>query len=159
MSYALKGPDNWFQLSEDERHRRTRWDDDLCVIDESQYYVRGCLETPVLGTTETLIFGVWISVSEASFRRILDLWDVPDVADEPPRFAWLCNWLRGYPEPIGIKCHVHIRLGNLRPAIELEPTDYPLAVEQRHGVTLDRVKEIAALSGHPPDANGAAASP
>jgi hypothetical protein len=36
----------------------------------------------------------------------------------------------------------------LRDDIVLEPTDYLLAVEQRQGITLDRVKEIAAMSGH-----------
>jgi Uncharacterized protein conserved in bacteria (DUF2199) len=60
----------------------------------------------------------------------------------------LSNWIKGYPEPVAIKCNLHIRAGNLRPRIELEPTDYPLAIEQRNGITLDRVKEIAAASGH-----------
>ena len=31
---------------------------------------------------------------------------------------------------------------------ELEPTTYPLAIEQRQGISLERVKEIAARSGH-----------
>jgi hypothetical protein len=30
-----------------------------------------------------------------------------------------------------------------RPLVELEPTDHPLAVEQRTGITLGRVQEIA----------------
>ncbi|MFF0296871.1 hypothetical protein ACFYS8_16970 [Kitasatospora sp. NPDC004615] len=30
-----------------------------------------------------------------------------------------------------------------RPLIELEPTDHPLTVEQRAGITRDRVREIA----------------
>ena len=44
----------------------------------------------------------------------------------------------------------HLRSGDLRPLIELEPTDYPLAVEQRNGITLDRIKQIAAAGGHGP---------
>jgi hypothetical protein len=31
----------------------------------------------------------------------------------------------------------------------LEPTDHPLAVEQRTGITLDRVREIATAVMHP----------
>jgi len=31
---------------------------------------------------------------------------------------------------------------------ELEPTDHPLAVEQRHGITLDRLLDVCALNGH-----------
>jgi len=30
----------------------------------------------------------------------------------------------------------------------LEPTDHPLAVEQRDGITLERIKQIAAFAGH-----------
>ncbi len=30
----------------------------------------------------------------------------------------------------------------MAPYVELEPTDHPLAIEQRNGITLDRVKEI-----------------
>ena len=32
--------------------------------------------------------------------------------------------------------------------VVLQPTEYPLAVEQHHGITLDRVKQIAAGAGH-----------
>jgi hypothetical protein len=36
-----------------------------------------------------------------------------------------------------------------RPHIELEPTDHPLAVEQRRGITVARVIEIAeAMEAH-----------
>ncbi|WP_204348389.1 DUF2199 domain-containing protein, partial [Klebsiella pneumoniae] len=58
--------------------------------------------------------------------------------------------IQGYPEPHDVRCHVVLRSGSLRPLIELEPTDYPLAVEQQRGMTLDRVKDIAADMLHPP---------
>jgi hypothetical protein len=31
------------------------------------------------------------------------------------------------------------------PSFELDSPDHPLAIEQRNGITLDRVKEIASL--------------
>jgi hypothetical protein len=148
MDYATMAPANWFGLPEAERATRAKLDSDLCVIDGKEFYVRGCVEVPVLDRTEIFVLGVWVSVSEESFRYVLDHWDTPIADDEPPRFGWLCNWLMGYPEPKEIRCNLHLRSGNLRPRIVLEPTDYPLAVEQRQGITLDRVKEIAAMSGH-----------
>jgi hypothetical protein len=148
MDYAIEGPSNWFAVPEAERATRVRKDSDLCVIDAREFYVRGCIEVPVQGCAETFVLGVWVSVSEASFGYIVDKWTAEFSADEPPRFGWLCNWIRGYPEPDEIACHVHLRSGNLRPRIELEPTDYPLAVEQRQGITLDRVKQIFAEFDH-----------
>ena len=35
-----------------------------------------------------------------------------------------------------------------RPLITLEPTDHPLAVEQREGITMARVQEIAEAAFH-----------
>lgn len=148
MSYALEGPSNWYAIPEAERATRVKIDSDLCVIDGQEFYVRGCIEVPVHGCPETFVWGVWVSVSEASFRYILDRWTAEIPADEPPRFGWLCNRIDGYPEPDEIRCHVHLRSGNLRPLIELEPTDYLLAVEQHHGIALERVQEIAAAGGH-----------
>ena len=44
---------------------------------------------------------------------------------------------------------VHLRDDGVRPYIELEPTDHPLAVEQRsNGITVDRVAEILAYYEH-----------
>jgi hypothetical protein len=149
MNYAVEAPRNWFAIPEDERAARAKLSDDLCMIDGVEHYVRGCVEIPVLDCSEPFVWGVWVSISEESLRRILDLWDAPVVENEPPRFGWLCTWLDPYPEPHEIRCHVYIRPGTLRPRIVLEPTDYPLAVEQNTGITLARVKQFAAgTAGH-----------
>ena len=39
----------------------------------------------------------------------------------------------------------------MRPFIELEPTDHPLAVEQREGIPARRVAEFYALVVHEPE--------
>ena len=147
MAYGITAPRNWFGLPEAERHSRARLTEDTCTIDDTEHYIRGCLEIPVSDSAEDLVLGVWVSVSEESLQYILDRWtaDIPE--DEPPRFGWLSTWLGGYPEPHEIRCHVFLRSGTLRPRIVLQPTDYPLAVEQHHGITLDRVKQFA-VAGH-----------
>jgi hypothetical protein len=147
MDYAVRAPRNWFGIPEHERASRSKLSDDICTIDDSEYYVRGCIEIPVADCSELFIWGVWVSVSEASLQRILELWDATNVESEPPKFAWLCTWIAGYPEPVNIKCEVFVRPGTLRPRIVLEPTAYPLAIEQRCGIIIERVKEIAAFAG------------
>ena len=52
------------------------------------------------------------------------------------------------PPTLNLKTHVHTRPVGVRPLIELEPTDHPLAVEQREGITTQRVEEIAAQLLH-----------
>jgi hypothetical protein len=149
MDYAFAAPRNWFGLTEAERATRAKLPADICTIDGKQRYVRGCLEIPVSGSSENLIWGLWVSVSEDSLRYILSKWSAQIGEDEPLRFGWLGTWIDGYPEPHEIRCHVFIRSGNLRPRIVLEPTDYPLAIEQHQVITIERVKQIAAGVGHP----------
>jgi hypothetical protein len=57
-------------------------------------------------------------------------------------------WL--YPDTLNLKTMVHLRDGGIRPFVELEPTEHPLAVEQRTGITHDRVAEIYEKMLHPP---------
>jgi len=56
---------------------------------------------------------------------------------------WLCNNISLYPTTLNLKTHLHLRGGNKRPSIELEPTDHPLAIDQRQGISIKRVEEIA----------------
>ena len=148
MHYAFAAPRNWFGLTEAERTTRAFLNDDVCTIDWNEHYVRGCLEIPVSDSSENLVWGVWVSVSEDSVRYILSKWNAQIAEDEPPRFGWLSTWINGYPEPHDIRCHVYLQSGNLRPRIVLQQTDYPLAIEQHQGITLERVKQIATGAGH-----------
>ena len=60
-----------------------------------------------------------------------------------PFFGWLCTRIDYYPEEtLFLKTMAHFRKGNLRPAILVEPTDHPLAVDQRNGITLDKAWDI-----------------
>lgn len=43
---------------------------------------------------------------------------------------------------------MHTQPVGLRPLVELQPTDHPLAVEQLEGMTVARVQEIAELLLH-----------
>ncbi|KIL78948.1 hypothetical protein SD77_3749 [Bacillus badius] len=58
-------------------------------------------------------------------------------------FGWLSTVLSCYPETINLKTRVHTRPVGFSPSIELEPTEHPLAVEQREGITVERIKQIA----------------
>jgi hypothetical protein len=43
---------------------------------------------------------------------------------------------------------LHLRDDGMRPYIELEPTDHPLAVEQREGISPERVAELYEIVVH-----------
>lgn len=148
MHYRAEAPESWFLIPEAERERRCLLSSDQCVVDNDHYFIIGNLELPVAGTDEPFSWDVWVSLSQRNFERASDLWEQPGREAEPPYFGWLCTSLPGYPSTLLLKTHVHTREVGRKPRIELEPTDHPLAIEQREGITLSRVQEIAELILH-----------
>lgn len=60
-----------------------------------------------------------------------------------PFFGWVSTELAPlYPSTLSLKTMVHCRDDGLRPLIELEATDHPLALEQHQGVPISRVAQI-----------------
>ena len=106
------------------------------------------MEVPVAEVQERFSWDVWVSLSQKNFARACELWQKPGREREPPYFGWLNTALPCYPNTLNLKTMVHTREVGRRPWIELEPTDHPLAVEQREGITLARVQEIAELLLH-----------
>ncbi len=145
MCYGVPAPDYWEILPAEEREQRGEMNTDLCIIDHTDFFVRGHLEIPVQDSEEVFIYAVWVSLSEKNFARTLELWEKPEREKEPPYFGWLSTSLPGYPETLNLKTMVHTRAVGVVPFIELEPTDHPLAIEQRQGISRDRIQEIAAI--------------
>ena len=127
-----------------ERNDRCVLTSDTCVVDEKDFFVRGCLEIPVHGATEPFEWGVWVSLSKASYDLFFRSFNESKRSRIGPFFGWLSAEIPLYPSTENLKTHVHLRDNGVRPYIELEPTDHPLAVEQRNGITVDRVAEIYA---------------
>ncbi|MEU0797135.1 DUF2199 domain-containing protein [Amycolatopsis sp. NPDC005961] len=120
-----------------------------CVIGGEHFFLRGRLVLPVLDAEDDFEWGVWVSVSKDNFLRAQEVWDNPDREAEPPYFGWFATELPGYESTLNLKTHLHTGPVGERPAVELEPTDHPLAVEQRTGITLVRVQAIAEMLRHP----------
>jgi hypothetical protein len=144
FAFALDVPDPWLAVPEGERRLRATLTSDRCIIDRTEFCIRGRLEIPVIGRTDFFIWGIWVSVSKDGYDRVAELWNTEIREHETPIPGALCSDLPIYPRTTGLPCHLHLRNAGRRPSIKLEPADHPLAVEQRDGITLDRVKEIAA---------------
>ena len=82
-----------------------------------QVFLRARLHrNPVHGADEPFVWGVWVSLSEASFSQYLDSYDEPRRAHLGPFFGWLSASFKVYPETEGsLKTHVHLRDGGVRP--------------------------------------------
>ncbi|GAA4904356.1 DUF2199 domain-containing protein [Stackebrandtia albiflava] len=148
MSYAATAPAVW--RDEFEHDPDSVLGPDQCVVMAELFFVKGLVEIPVVGTDEVFSWVVWVSLSRDNFARAVHRWEDPGRESEPPYFGWLSTELTVYPHStLDLKTLVHTRPVGERPFVELEPTDHPLAVEQRTGITVERVRRIAELVMHP----------
>ena len=137
-SVGFGAPFHWMQ--EYENDPRSRLSKDLCMIEERDYFIRCILEVPIHGVEEPFLWGVWVSQSEANFRRYVDTY--PD-SPEIETFGYLSNRISGYPDTVGLHTKVHWRPGKDRPWVELESGDHPLFRDWSTGLTWERAIELA----------------
>lgn len=142
MNYSAEAPAVWDPAFADADD--CLLSSDQCVVHAQHYFVKGMIEIPIIDSDEVFSWGVWVSLSRENFSRSADLWDTLGRETEKPYFGWMTTDLPVYsPTTLNLKTHVHTRPVGERPYVELEPTEHPLAVEQRTGITMDRVREIA----------------
>lgn len=145
---GARAPLYYYSIPKEEREERCALGSDDCVIDQEHFFVRGCLEIPVHGESELFSWGVWVSLSRVDFEQWIRVFDVPSRSHVGPFLGWLSAALPTYPSTENLKTRVHLRDNGIRPYIELEPTDHPLAIEQRNGISVARVAELYAKCVH-----------
>jgi hypothetical protein len=121
---------------------RTFLNENYCSIEDRDFFVRGIIQLPIVGSAEALRWGVWGSLSRDNFDRLLRMEDGPKEVELPAMFSWLSNRIPEYPDTLNLKMYAHVQKQHSRPHFELEPTDHPLSQEYHHGITAERVKEI-----------------
>ena len=153
LDFSYDSPSYWSEEYEESTSRnelsiapsqrpKTFLGEDYCAIEDRDFFVRGLINLPIIGTAETFRWGVWGSVSRENFELLLKMFDDPKRVDLPPMFSWLCNHIDGYPNTLSLKMYAHVREVGWRPNFELEPTDHPLSQEYHKGITAERVREL-----------------
>ncbi|GFO57575.1 hypothetical protein GMSM_45820 [Geomonas sp. Red276] len=147
-SYGSDRPTPYWDVPDDKLDKDVFLTQDSCVIADRFFFVRGCIELPVVGTGEFFEWGVWVSLKEENFFIWQDCYESVQRSNIGPFFGWLCSRLPGYPETLYMKTMVHLRDNGIRPLIVPDKTDHPLSIEQRNGITMERVQEIINLMEH-----------
>jgi hypothetical protein len=147
-SFGFRGPDPYLEQPKEVQDAGLLTDD-LCEYEDEDgkhFFVRGCLEVPIHGISDPFVWGVWASLSYASYRRYVETYDNPDVTDR--FFGWLCNYLPYYPKTYALKTNVHPRSGGIRPYVVPEKSDHPLSIDFYEGISVARAQEIAEAAFH-----------
>src|SRR4051794_9243756 len=123
LSFGTDAPAQWDLLSDEERGR-SELGSEQCVVDSDEgrhFFVRAWLQLPIRDTDHQFSWGVWVSLSEASFLAMMEHWEDPGRAAGRPYFGWLSTKIPGYADTMFLKTMVHQRPVGLRPLVVLEP--------------------------------------
>lgn len=141
-AYHADRPAQYWDVPEDKRESDVFLTTDSCVIADRFFFVHACIEIPIIDSNEAFTWGVWVSLKDENFFLWQDCYETPKRSHIGPFFGWLSTQLPVYPSTLLLKTMVHLRDDGIRPYVELDDTDHPLAREQREGITMDRVMEI-----------------
>lgn len=154
-SFAFQAPDPYTGLTPEEKQGMAQLDPDFCTIayqDHTDYFVRAVLEVPIHGVEDPFLWGIWVSLSEKSFRRYRDTCDAPVEGDG--FFGWVCNRIGLYPWDRSRASDVFVQPAGLRPKVILHRGDDgdaggdPLVIDQANGISIARAQELAERAMH-----------
>lgn len=145
----------WFysQLSEQDKSDIAKLDSDFCQIrwdEQTDRFIRTTLVIPVNNLELGLEYGLWVSLSEASFANYLDNYERTD--HETGYFGWISNKLLGYEDTLNVPTDVNTQLGNTRPLLNLHRHhEHPLVSDFINGITKEeaerRIHEMLKKAG------------
>ena len=147
-SFAADFPDMYAGLSESDRGSRCLIGSDQCIIDEQWFFIRGCLEIPIVDSDDVFLWGLWASVKEEVFNEISAAWEEERRERRLAPFKGrLANSLSVYPETLNLKLRIIIQPVGTRSLFILEE-EHPLATAQQRGMSRSDVAELSAKLLH-----------
>jgi hypothetical protein len=99
LSFAADYPDNYANLTPDQRDIRTTIGSDQCVIDQEQFYIRGYLEIPIQDSDQVFLWGLWALIWERDYDEIEESWEEQGRERRGPFKGRLGNALHEYDVP------------------------------------------------------------
>jgi hypothetical protein len=136
LSFAADSPDMYANMNREERDARCVRGSDQYIIDQQWFFIRGCLEIPIIGSDDVFLWGLWVSVREEVFDEIADCWESEGRENSRGHFKGrLANSLAEYPETLNLKLKILLQPVGTRPLFVVEEPTHQLAIEQTHSIS------------------------
>jgi hypothetical protein len=136
-------PTNYDVLSEQDKKNIGELSSDFCIIhhpEQTDWFIRCTLTQKVIDNCEDLDYGLWVSLSDKSFRNYSQ--NFRKNARPTKYFGWLCNEIPGYEFPESIPTTVFTRIGGRRPEIVPHADfDHPFVRDYYNGITKEEAEE------------------
>jgi len=149
VSYSFQFPFAVGAVPKEELDTRVVLTPDQCVVDNKDFYIRGRIPVPIHGLEEPFIWGVWAEVSPKNFIRTHELWNTEGREAEPAFAGYLNSELPPYGNTIDLEISVQTQPVGKRPHFTVSDPEHPLAIEQREGISLERIERVTEQILHP----------
>lgn len=148
-SYSFGSPWAASQIATEQLGERFKVVNEFAVIDK-QPFVQGNIPIPVVGRDTPFYWCVWASFSCQDFARAAYIRSIPDEyrRPEPDYSGMLATKIGIYPNTLGLNLRIQTRPFGQKHFFGLSSADHPLAIEQRDGISLERLREISELLEH-----------
>lgn len=139
MDIAYKNPADFFKIPPNERSARIYKTDDVCVIDDKEFYIRGVFPLPVIDSSDEFRWGVWARVNESDFQTYAENWDGSISANLPALRGCLSGGIKEYPDSDMTEVEIFLQQDNQRPIFRVLSTENQLGLDQQKGITMEKV--------------------
>jgi len=143
LSFGADYPDMYANMPDAEHSTRALITSDQCIIDDTWFFVRGCLEIPIIETEEVFLWGLWASIKEEVFDELSESWEQEGrESRQGPFKGRLANSLSVYPDTLNLKLRLIVQPVGQRPLFVLEE-EHPLTMAQRSGMSRHEAAELS----------------
>jgi hypothetical protein len=144
--HGWKLPDVVWDIPEDERPTRAKFNGDLCQFGD-RFFIRCVLKLPFNDQLGYYGWGVCVELSETDFYRYLEIYD-KDGSGEPMVHGAIANEMPDYPTTLGLSIMVQFQDSTSRPTVQVpSASSHPLAAEQSSGIDNWRYHAILVSTG------------
>ena len=145
---TFNSPDNYHNLSKEDKETIAEIDTDLCIIkypDQTDRFIRVTLTQLVNDNCEDLNYGVWVSLSEKSYNDYSTNFGSNE--GDITYFGYLCNAIPEYEDTTSIHTTVYTRSDGYRPyVVPHESFDHPFVKDYYNGISkAEAEKRIKAM--------------
>ena len=139
MDISYKNPADYFKIPPNERAKRVQITEDVCVIDNNEFYIRGVLPLPIIDSNDDFRWGVWARIEKQDFMIYLKYWDGNIPEKLPALSGHLSGEIKDYPESDMLPVEIYLQSKNQRPIFKVLSAKTPLGIDQEKGITLEKV--------------------
>jgi len=139
MDMAYPNPGRYFEIPAKERNARVYLSTDICVIDDSEFYIRGVLSIPVVDSGDEFRWGLWAKVEKGDFDIYNEYWDGNLPENLPALHGSLSGTMKNYPDSNMVPVEIYLQSGDQRPLFKVISDENSLGSDQKKGITMEKV--------------------